>query len=148
MNSAIEESTRQGEALKEDWGPCAQREDRLKECEKLDMEFFPEDDRAMPERQAENKRRAEAKATQRKMRYQGPAFARKPQWGNEETAEWNMQKEEEKWEREKYIEWNNKQEEWKETEAERSDRRSRNSKANLAGREKIRVAGIKKNEER
>ena len=112
------------------------------------MPFHAEDDWSMPERQAEDKRRAEAKEAQRKMRYPEPVFARKPQLGNEETADRNWQKEEGKWERGRYTEWNNKQEEWKETEAQRSDRRSRNSKENLAGREKLRVAGIKKNEER
>ena len=48
-------------------GTISEREARLKEeCEKRDGEFYPEDDWAMPERQAGDKRRAEAKAAQRK----------------------------------------------------------------------------------
>ena len=76
----------------------------------MDMKFYPEDDWAMPERQADDKRRAEAKAEQRKMRYPEPAFTRKPQWGNEETAERNTQKEGEKWERGNCSDWKNNQE--------------------------------------
>ena len=58
--------------------------------------FHAEDDWSMPERQSDDKWRAETKAAQRKMRYPEPAITRKPQWANEETAERNRKKDDEK----------------------------------------------------
>ena len=57
------------------------------EFEKMGGEFYPEDEWAMPERQAEDKRRAAAKAAQRNKRYPEPTFKMKPRWNNVETDE-------------------------------------------------------------
>ena len=65
-NSVVEDSIRNGETIRKEWRTFSERETRLKEeCEKRDEQFYPEDDWAMPERQEEDRRRAEAKESQR-----------------------------------------------------------------------------------
>ena len=88
-----------------------------------------------------------SESSAKKMRYPEPTFAKKPQWNNAETKEWK-QDVNWKWERGNYTNCNYSGEERKEAETARSDRRSRNIKEHLMEAEKIRVAGIKKHEER
>ena len=122
----------------------------MERLRKRDEKFYPWGDWAMPEIQAEDQRRAESKEAQRQKRHPEPTFKTKPRWGNVETNEWGPREREvnERWGKDNYTNWNYQTEEWEETETERSDRRSRNSKEHLIEAWEIRVEGIKKNEER
>ena len=115
----MEDSIRNGETIREGWGTFSERETRPnEECDKRGEEFFPEDDWAMPERQAEDKRRAEAMASQRKMRYPGPAFGTNPRWNNAETNERGQSETDGRWERRNYTNWNYQSEGRRETETQ------------------------------
>ena len=62
----MDTSIKNGETIR-GLGNFSEREDRLrKECEKRGETFYPEDDYIVPERHAEDKARADAKAAQRK----------------------------------------------------------------------------------
>ena len=66
-SGVIEESIKRGDAIKEDCETSDEREATIeKECEEHGITFYPEDDWSMPERLAEDERRAKAKASQRK----------------------------------------------------------------------------------
>ena len=76
----------------------------------------------MPEGQAEDEARAIAKAA--------VDWNRKIGIGRLAMVDWNRKKEAKRWEEGKYIEWNTRQGGWKGTEADRSERRSRNIRGN------------------
>ena len=62
-----EESIEKGETIESDWESFADGEDRLRrECEENEEKFYPEDDWAIAERQADDVRRAQDKAKYRK----------------------------------------------------------------------------------
>ena len=65
----------------------------------------------MPERQAGDKRRAEAKAAQREKRYPEHTFKKKPRWNNVETDEWGPREVSGEWERCNYTNGNYQTEE-------------------------------------
>ena len=84
------------------------------------MPCYPEGDWAMPERQAEDQRRAEAKAEQRKSDIRNPhspgnhnGEMEKPRNGKDVNGKWGNGN---------YTNWNYKTEEREGTETERSDR--------------------------
>ena len=106
-----------------------------KECEEQGIPFIPEDDWSMPERLAEDEVRAKEKAALRKQAHPEPATKRRlqyGQWAEEEMADWNKKKASavQLWGEAKYIEWNTRCGEVKEADAEREERRSRNSRGN------------------
>ena len=99
----------------------------------------------------EDEVRAKAMAVLRKKEYPEPSTKRRlqyGQWAEEEMAEWNKLHSVQRREEEKYIERNKQCGGWKETEAEREERRIRNSRGKLIERETLRLAGIKRSGER
>ena len=104
----------------------------------------------MPERQADDEKRAKAKAALRKTNIQKQHSPEIHNMDNGHRKKWkngtgNRKKRSGSSgiQGVEFKEWNKRQGDWRETEEERAERRSRNSRENLVEGEKLRVEGIK-----
>ena len=145
----MDTSIKNGETIRAGWETFSGREEMLrKECGMTGETFYPEDGYIAPERQAEDKARAGAKEEQRKKDYTEPVFKTKPRGGQRRQSDWSWREEDGQWEKGYYRERNYYAEEPMGAETERTGRRILGSRDQLVEAEKIRLRGIKKNEER